>query len=103
MARNGPFDFDYARHWVASALRPEHVADFQRLIKRLRYGSHFQLLFAEFTEASYRNMLMEQLDHVFADLGQPVAQIDLSTHNVADLPRLKPSCVAWLATMRRFI
>ena len=89
MARNGPFDFDYARHWVASALRPEHVADFQRLIKRLRYGSHFQLLFAEFTEASYRNMLMEQLDHVFADLGQPVAQIDLSTHNVADFAALE--------------
>ncbi len=70
-------------------LRPEHVADFQRLVKTLRHGSRFQLLFAEFTEADYRDMLIRRLDLVFADLDQPVARIDLSSQSFADFAALE--------------
>ena len=84
MAKTDPFRFDLARHLAGAELRPEHIADFQRLVKRLRYGSRFQLLFAEFTAADYRDMLIQQLDLVFADLGQSVARIDLSKHDFAD-------------------
>ena len=89
MTRDDPFHFDHARHWAATMLRPEHVADFQRLVKTLRHGSRFQLLFAEFTEADYRDMLIRRLDLVFADLGQPVARIDLSSQSFADFAALE--------------
>ena len=89
MAKNDPFRFDHARHRAATELRPEHIADFQRLTKTLRYGSHFQLLFAEFAEADYRDTLIRQLDLVFADLGQRVARIDLSKQDFADFAALE--------------
>ncbi len=89
MTRDDPFHFDYARHWAATALRPEHIVDFQRLVKTLRHGSRFQLLFAEFTEADYRDTLIRRLDLVFADLGQPVARIDLSSQGFADFAALE--------------
>jgi tetratricopeptide (TPR) repeat protein len=83
------FRFDLARHRAATELRPEHIGDFQRLVKTLRYGSRFQLLFAEFTEADYRDMLIRQLDLVFAELGQPVARIDLSHQGFAGFAALE--------------
>jgi hypothetical protein len=89
MPENDRFRFDHARHRVATELQPEHIADFQRLIKTLRYGSRFQLLFAEFTEATYRDKLIQQLDLVFADLGQNVARIDLSRQNFTDFAALE--------------
>ena len=89
MPANELFRFDLARHRAAAGLRPEHISDFQRLIKTLRYGSHFQLLFAEFTEADYRDMLIRQLDLVFAELGQPVARIDLSRQGFAGFAALE--------------
>ncbi len=89
MAKNDPFSFAQARHQAATELQPEHIADFQRLVKRLRYGSRFQLLFAEFAEATYRDRLIQQLDRVFADLGQPVARIDLSSQGFADFAALE--------------
>ncbi|MDS4026097.1 MAG: hypothetical protein RKO25_03765, partial [Candidatus Contendobacter sp.] len=89
MTRNDPFHFDLARHRAATELRPEHIADFQRLVKMLRHGSRFQLLLAEFTEADYRDMLIRQIDLVFADLSQPVARIDLSKHDFADFAALE--------------
>ncbi len=89
MAANDLFRFDYARYRAATELRSEHISDFQRLIKTLRYGSRFQLLFAEFTEADYRDTLIRQIDLVFADLGQPVARIDLSSQGFADFAALE--------------
>jgi len=86
---NELFRFDLARHRAAAGLRPEHINDFQRLIKTLRYGSRFQLLFAEFTEADYRDALIQQLDLVFAELGQPVARIDLSRQSFAGFAALE--------------
>ncbi|HRD49348.1 MAG TPA: hypothetical protein PL166_07050, partial [Candidatus Contendobacter sp.] len=89
MPARDPFRFDLARHRAATGLRPDHVADFQRLVKRLRYGNRFQLLFTEFTEADYRDALIGQLDLVFAELGQPVARIDLSKRDFADFAALE--------------
>ncbi|MDG4556380.1 MAG: hypothetical protein P9F19_03140, partial [Candidatus Contendobacter sp.] len=89
MTRNDPFHFDLARHRAAIELRPEHIADFQRLVKTLRYGSGFQLLFAEFTEADYRDALIRQFDLVLADLSQSAARIDLSKYDFADFAALE--------------
>ena len=89
MAKIDPFRFEQARHRAATELRPDHIADFQRLTKTLRYGSRFQLLFAEFTEATYRDKLIQQLDRVFADLGQNVARIDLSRQNFTGFAALE--------------
>ena len=39
--------FDFARFDAATALRPEHVTDFQRLVKDLRVGSEFSADFLQ--------------------------------------------------------
>ena len=66
MSTPDSFRFDHARHTAAADLRPEHLADFQRLLKTLRYGSRFQLLVAEFNDVPYREALIERIDQVLA-------------------------------------
>ncbi len=83
------FRFDFSRHRAAGDLRPEHIADFQRLVKTLRHGSRFQLLFAEFTEATYRDVLIQKIDQVLADLDLQVARIELSQSSFADFAALE--------------
>ena len=74
------FAFDHARHRAAAAdLRPEHIADFQRLVKTLRYGSRFQLLIVEFTDVPYRDALIKDVDDVLAVSGFRTRRVVLTT------------------------
>jgi hypothetical protein len=77
------FQFDHKRHIEASDLRPEHISDFMRLVKTLRYGSRSQLLIAEFNDVPYRDRLVERIDAVALDVNLSPGQLALSAahHN----------------------
>ncbi|MFA7241945.1 MAG: hypothetical protein WC091_17670 [Sulfuricellaceae bacterium] len=66
MDNHADFRFNHARHSAAAALQPQHIPDFQRLVKDLRFGSRFQFLIAEFNDVPYREALIRQIDEVLA-------------------------------------
>lgn len=66
MDKHADFRFNHARHSAAAALQPQHIPDFQRLVKDLRFGSRFQFLIAEFNDVPYREALIRQIDEVLA-------------------------------------
>lgn len=59
------------------------------MVKILRHGGRFQLLFAEFTEAICRDALIQRIDEVLAALGKEVTRIDLSRQSFADFAALE--------------
>jgi tetratricopeptide (TPR) repeat protein len=73
--RNNRNFFDVERHRAAISLRPEHVADFQRLVKTLRFGSKFQFLFADCEDELYRDVLIASVRNVMAAADFPCAQL----------------------------
>lgn len=78
------FHFDHQRHVAAATLQPAHLADFNRLVKNLRFGSRFQFLLAEYNDAIYRDLLIRQLNQVLTDEKLRTAQIVLSQQAFAD-------------------
>lgn len=77
MNSQGYNSFHFQRHLAATHVRPEHYADFQRLVKTIRHGSHYQLLVAEFNDVSYRNKLIEHVDHIATEANLHSARFDL--------------------------
>lgn len=84
MEHDDTYRFDQVRHHAAIALRPEHISDFQRLLKGLRVGSRFQFLVAEYNDANYRRELIAQIDAVLTELGQTSVQLSLNPESYAD-------------------
>ena len=66
MSTRDPFRFDHERFTASLDLRPEHHAEFQRLVKVLRYGTRSQFLILEFSDEPYRNLLIRRVDDVLA-------------------------------------
>ncbi len=83
------FRFDRARHTAAAELRPEHYADFQRLLKLLRFGPRFQLLLLECIDEPYRDVLIERIDRLLADEGLGTARLALAREAPADFATLE--------------
>jgi hypothetical protein len=83
------YGFDIARHRSGAALLPEHVADFQRLLKDLRYGSRFQLLIAECRDEQRREVLIGRLDAVLTGSGLRAARLRLTDQDPADASALE--------------
>ena len=65
-------------------LRPEHIGDFNRLVKRLRFGPPFQLLLIEFGDTRYRDFLIAELDEVLAKEGLATARMELTPSSHPD-------------------
>lgn len=84
MDHDDSYRFDQARYYAAIALKPEHISDFQRLVKGLRAGSRFQFLVAEYNDANYRHELIAQIDAVLVGEGQSSAQLSLTPESHAD-------------------
>jgi tetratricopeptide (TPR) repeat protein len=75
----GDFRFDHADNTAVAKLSPEHVADFMRLAKNLRYGSRFQLLVLEYNSPSYRTTLIEHMEAVLNTASLQTARLELSS------------------------
>jgi len=71
--------FEFARHLTGAELPPEHSADFQRLIKDLRYGGEFQLLIVEFNDWNVREDLIRYIDKVLEQTGMTAGRIELNS------------------------
>ncbi|MBS4099415.1 MAG: hypothetical protein KGZ83_21595 [Sulfuricella sp.] len=84
VTNDSAFQFNHARHLAALDLRPQHVPDFQRLVKDLRFGSRFQLLICEYSNATYRDALIERLDAVLTGEGLAPAQLRLTPETHPD-------------------
>lgn len=95
MDKHTDFRFNHARHRAAAVLEPQHIADFQRLVKDLRFGSRFQFLIAEFNDVPYREALIRQIDKVLAAEGMRSARLVLSCET-------QPDFAAVEANLRRF-
>jgi len=78
------FRFNHARHVAALDLLPQHIPDFQRLAKDLRFGSSFQLLICEYSDAIYRDALIERLNGVLAEEGLRSERLALSQETHSD-------------------
>ena len=78
MDNHSAFRFDHARHRAALSLHPQHIPDFQRLVKDLRFGSRFQLLIVEYSDAAYRDVLIHKIDEVLAAEGLRPVRLTLS-------------------------
>ena len=84
MNRDEHHRFDLERFTAAAtSLQPEHVDDFQRLVKNLRVGNQFQLLFAEFNDVAYRKTIVDAIDSVLLVADIKVAHLHLDR---AELP-----------------
>jgi tetratricopeptide (TPR) repeat protein len=81
--------FHLDRHRAGAALAPEHVADFQRLLKDLCYGSRFQLLICECRDERLRETLIERLDEVLSGHGLRPSRLRLGPEDPADVPALE--------------
>ncbi len=77
--------FEFARHLTGAELSPEHSANFQRLIKDLRYGGQFQLLIVEFNDWNVREDLIRYIDKVLEQAGMTAGRVEL---NSADYPNV---------------
>jgi tetratricopeptide (TPR) repeat protein len=88
------YRFDHARHQAAAALKPEHNADFMRLVKDLRYGPTFQFLVAEYNDLTYRDFLIRQIDTVLAAEGLRSARLPLSPQSHPDFAAVELELVA---------
>lgn len=78
------FRFNHARHVAALDLLPQHITDFQRLVKDLRFGSHFQLLICEYSDAIYRDALIQRIDEVLGGEGLRSERLVLSQETYSD-------------------
>jgi tetratricopeptide (TPR) repeat protein len=83
------FRFDHRRHLAATAVRPEHHADFNRLVKVLRYGSRFQFLLAECNDDLYRDLLIAKLNDVLAEEGMQAARLNVSRQTYSNFAALE--------------
>ncbi len=70
-------NFDYWRHTAAIDLLPQHLEDFQRLVKLLKSSPSFQLLFARINDLTYRDLLISKLVEMPESEGRQVHKIDL--------------------------
>ncbi len=80
MNHDETYRFDQTRHHAAIELKPEHIPDFQRLVKDLRTGSRFQFLIAEFNDVAYRSELIARINDVLVVAGLCPGQLALETH-----------------------
>ncbi len=71
-------NFDYWRHTAALDLLPQHLEDFQRLVKLLRFAPGFQLLFVRINDLKYRDSLINKLQEMLDAEKRPVHKVDLS-------------------------
>ena len=96
------YRFDFARHKAGTELPPEHLADFQRLVKDLRYGGRFQLLIVECTDWSLREVLIRRLDGVLAEVGLTAGRIELGSGQYAEFADVEAE-LARLATQHHAV
>ncbi|MFM8330172.1 MAG: tetratricopeptide repeat protein [Candidatus Methylumidiphilus sp.] len=79
MAADNTFSrFEFARHQSGAELSPENRADFQRLVKDLRFGARFQLLIIECVDWPLREDLIRRIAEVLAEAGLTAGRIDLA-------------------------
>lgn len=76
--------FDQARHHAAIELPPEHIGDFQRLVKNLRFGSARQTLIVEYNDETYRDALIARLDDILIGEGLSPAILSLAVTECSD-------------------
>jgi len=87
--------FHLDRHRAATELAPEHIPDFQRLLKDLCYGSRFQLLILDCRDERLRELLIARIDEVLEGRRLRPARLRLAPDDPADVPALE----AVLATL----
>ena len=85
------FEFDRERLLAAVGLRPEHSAEFQRLLKLLIYGPRFQLLAAEANNGDYRALLIEKINQFVIKLGLRVGRLQLDPDQYPDVAAMERS------------
>jgi tetratricopeptide (TPR) repeat protein len=83
------FEFDRERLLAAVGLRPEHSAEFQRLLKLLIYGPRFQLLAAEANNGDYRALLIEKINQFVVKLGLRVGRLQLDPDQYPDVAAME--------------
>jgi len=88
--------FDFTRHQAGAELAPEHVEDFQRLVKDLRYGGTFQLLIVECIDWHLRENLIQRLNRILAELGHTAGRIELQREAYAEFAEVE-AAIARLA------
>lgn len=77
--------FDFLRQRAALDLSPEQQAEFQRLVKVLRFGSKFQMIFVEIGDAGLREQLIASLSEILQPAHLRCVQIDLSAAGFDDV------------------
>lgn len=60
----------YVSQTLRLNLKPEHEAEFARLIKLLQSHTGFQFVLLQFNDPLYRNMLIEKIGSAFPDTGE---------------------------------
>ena len=85
--------FEFARHLTGAELLPEHSADFQRLIKDLRYGGEFQLLIVEFNDWNVREDLIRYIVKVLEQTGMTEGRIELNSEAFPDVATLEAELI----------
>jgi hypothetical protein len=88
------YRLEHARHSAAVELPPQHISDFQRLIRDLRYGSRTQLLIAEYMQVPYRDSLIARMDEVLTVDRLQSARLDVSDAGQADVAALESELYA---------
>lgn len=69
--------FDFLRQRAALDLSPEQQAEFQRLVKVLRFGSKFQMIFVEIGDVGLRDQLIARLTEILQPGHLQCSLIDL--------------------------
>lgn len=77
--------FDFLRQRAALDLSPQQQAEFQRLVKVLRFGSRFQMIFVEIGDAGLRGKLISRLDDILQPAHMTSVQIDLGQADFTDV------------------
>jgi hypothetical protein len=81
--------FHFDRHRAASELAPEHIPDFQRLLKDICYGSRFQLLIVECRDERLRERLIPRIDAVLTGRKLRAGRLRLTLDDPPDVPALE--------------
>jgi hypothetical protein len=81
--------FDFLRQRAALDLSPKQQAEFQRLVKVLRFGSKFQMIFAEIGNAALRDRLITRLGDILEPAHVQCTRLDLDNAGLEDLSALE--------------
>ncbi len=83
-----PFPFDVERRDAGAGLNPQHHDDFQRMVKRIRFGGGFRLLVAVYGDSAYRDRVIAGVDAALAACGIRSEHLWLESGDPEDGPAL---------------